>query len=191
MALTPSTMLDLGTIAPDFSLLEPSTQNKVSLSDFKGQPVLIAFICNHCPYVILLKEAFEQFTKDYHVQGLQVIAINSNDEQNYPADSPAKMIDDVNDYGYSFPYLFDETQEVATSYQAACTPDFFLFGSDHKLFYRGQFDGARPNSGIDVTGQDMRNAADLLLSNKVEPENQTPSVGCGIKWKPDKQIEYL
>ncbi len=183
-------MLDLGTQAPEFSLLEPSTQNKVSLSDFKDQPVLIAFICNHCPYVILLKEAFEQFAKDYQTQGLQVIAINSNDVDNYPADSPEKMIEDVKDYGYSFPYLFDETQEIATKYKAACTPDFFLFDAQHKLYYRGQFDSARPNSGIDVTGNDMRIAVDSLIAGNDAPEDQIPSVGCGIKWKMGNQPEY-
>ena len=183
-------MLDLGTQAPEFSLLEPLTQNKVSLSDFNGQVVLVAFICNHCPYVILLKEAFEQFAKDYQAQGLQVIAINANDIDNYPADSPEKMIEDVKNHGYSFPYLFDETQSVAAEYNAACTPDFFLFDAQHKLYYRGQFDSARPNSGVEVTGIDMRNAADNLLANKNSPAEQIPSVGCGIKWKPGNQPEY-
>ncbi|MEH6456619.1 MAG: thioredoxin family protein [Cocleimonas sp.] len=183
MSLTPSNMLALGTQASEFSLLEPSTQNQVSLSDFTGQPVLIAFICNHCPYVILLKEALEQFAKDYQTRGLQLIAINSNDVKNYPADSPDKMTEDVKNYGYSFPYLFDETQEVAAKYKAACTPDFFLFDANHKLYYRGQFDSARPNSGVGVTGVDMRNAAENLLEENEAPREQIPSVGCGIKWK--------
>lgn len=190
MALTPSTMLELGTQAPEFSLLEPLTQNNISLSDFSGKPVLIAFICNHCPYVILLKEAIEQFAKDYQAQGLQVIAINANDIENYPADSPAMMTEDAKNYGYSFPYLFDETQEIAAKYKAACTPDFFLFDSLHKLYYRGQFDSARPNSGVEVTGTDMRNAADKLLVAKDAPIEQIPSVGCGIKWKQGNQPEY-
>lgn len=190
MALTPSTMLDLGTQAPEFTLLEPSTQNQVSLTDFNDQPVLVAFICNHCPYVILLKDAFEQFAKDYRSKGLQVIAINANDVDNYPDDSPDKMIEDVNNYGYSFPYLFDESQTVAAKYKAACTPDFFLFDSQHKLYYRGQFDSARPNSGIDVTGIDMRNVADKLLAAVEAPIEQIPSVGCGIKWKQGNQPEY-
>lgn len=183
-------MLDLRTQAPEFSLLEPATQNTVSLSDFKGQAVLVAFICNHCPYVILLKEAFEQFNKDYQDQNIQVIAINSNDVKNYPADSPEKMIDDVKNFGYSFPYLFDETQEVAAKYQAACTPDFFLFDAQHTLYYRGQFDNARPNSTIEVTGSDMRNAVDSLLAGKDTPDEQIPSVGCGIKWKQGNQPDY-
>ncbi len=190
MALTPSTMLELGTKAPEFSLLEPLTQNLVSLSDFEEMPVLIAFICNHCPYVVLLKEAFEQFAKDYQAKGLQVIAINSNDIENYPADSPEKMIEDAKNYGYSFPYLFDETQEVAAKYKAACTPDFFLFDRQHTLYYRGQFDNARPNSGIMVTGNDMRNAANSLLVGEGIPTEQVPSVGCNIKWKQGCQPEY-
>lgn len=190
MALTPSTMLDLGTQAPEFTLFEPSSQNHVSLADFSNQPVLIAFICNHCPYVILLKDAFEQFTKDYKSKGLQVIAINANDVDNYPADSPDKMIEDVKSYGYSFPYLFDETQEVAANYKAACTPDFFLFDSQHKLYYRGQFDSARPNSGVAVTGVDMRNAANKLLATEEAPMEQIASVGCGIKWKQGNKPEY-
>lgn len=190
MALTPSTMLELGTQAPEFSLLEPLTRNIVSLSDFTETPILVAFICNHCPYVILLKEAFEQFAKDYRAAGLQVIAINSNDVSNYPADSPEKMIEDAKNYGYSFPYLFDETQEVAAKYKAACTPDFFLFDAQHKLYYRGQFDSARPGSGVDVTGKDMRKATDNLLAGKEILEDQIPSVGCGIKWKHGNQPEY-
>jgi len=190
MALTPSTMLELGTQAPEFSLLDPSTQNMVSLSDFNSQPVLVAFICNHCPYVILLKEAFEQFAKDYQTQGLQVIAINANDVENYPADSPAKMAEDVKKIGYSFPYLFDETQDIAARYKAACTPDFFLFDAQHKLYYRGQFDSARPNLGVNVTGIDMRNAADNLLAGKDAPNQQIPSVGCSIKWKQGNQPDY-
>lgn len=190
MALTPSTMLDLGTQAPNFSLLEPATQNKISLSDFNHQPILIAFICNHCPYVVMLKEALQQFAADYAAKELAVIAISSNDIENYPADSPEKMIEDVNHYGYSFPYLFDETQEVARAYRAACTPDFFLFDKQHKLYYRGQFDSARPTSDIDVTGLDMRNAADNLLVGNQAPLEQIPSVGCNIKWKRDNQPEY-
>lgn len=191
MALTPSTMLELGIKAPEFSLIEPLTQNIVSLSDFKGKPILVAFICNHCPYVVLLKDAFEQFTKKYQALGLNVIAINANDIENYPADSPERMIEDAKNYSYSFPYLFDETQQVATNYKAACTPDFFLFNSNHELYYRGQFDSARPNSGIEVTGNDMRKAVDDLLAGKDTPIDQTPSVGCGIKWKQGHQPEYF
>jgi len=190
MALTPSVMLALGTQAPDFSLLEPLTGNTVSLSDYKNQPVLIAFICNHCPYVILLKEAFERFANDYQKQGIKVIAINSNDVENYPQDSPEKMIEDVKEFNYSFPYLFDETQQTAQQYKAACTPDFFLFDNEHKLYYRGQFDSARPNSNIPVTGSDMKSAVDNLLNDLPSPIDQIPSVGCGIKWKQGNQPDY-
>ncbi len=190
MARTPSTMLELGTAAPDFSLIEPATNKVVSLSDYLGQPVLIAFICNHCPYVILIKEALTKFAWDYQEKGLQVIAINANDVANFPDDSPEKMIEDVNKLGYTFPYLYDETQQVAKQYQAACTPDFFMFDTEHKLYYRGQFDDARPNSGISVTGADMINAADNLLAGKPAPENQKASLGCSIKWKENNAPDY-
>ena len=188
MALTPSTMLDLNTQAPDFTLLEPLTGANVSLSTYQNIPVLIAFISNHCPYVILLKEALQQFASDY--DQIQLIAINSNDIEKYPADNPENMIIDVKNYRYSFPYLFDESQAVATAYKAACTPDFFLFDSQHKLYYRGQFDNARPNSGIKVTGSDIRNAVDRLLENTEAPEQQIPSIGCSIKWKEGNIPKY-
>lgn len=190
MALTPSTMLELGTQAIDFSLIEPATKNTVSLKDYIGQPVLIAFICNHCPYVILLKEALQRFSMDYDSRGLKVIAINANDTENYPADSPQKMIEDVQNFGYSFPYLFDETQQVASQYKAACTPDFFLFDAEHKLYYRGQFDNARPNSDIKASGEDIRAASDKLLARKEAPVEQIPSVGCNIKWKQGNEPSY-
>jgi len=190
MALTPSTMLDLGTQAPTFSLYEPLTNKHISLEDYKGKPVLIAFISNHCPYVILLKNALQTFAADYQPKGLEIIAINANDIEKYPADSPDKMIEDVHQYAYSFPYLFDESQSVATAYKAACTPDFFLFDAQHTLYYRGQFDNARPNSGIEVTGVDMRNAADRLLSGSSAPSEQIPSMGCSIKWKSGNTPEY-
>lgn len=190
MARTPSTMLELGTAAPEFSLTNPATGKHVSLSDFKGQPILIAFICNHCPYVILMKKEFTQFAKDYQEKGLQVVAINANDVANYPDDSPDKMVEDVNNFGYTFPYLYDETQETAHQYQAACTPDFFMFDAEHKLYYRGQFDDARPNTDIPVTGADMIVAADALLSGKPSPELQKASLGCNIKWKEGNEPNY-
>ena len=190
MALTPSTMLDLGTQAPDFTLPEPLTNKLISLKNYKDQAVLVAFISNHCPYVILLKEALQQFAEEYQDKGIALIAINANDIQKYPSDSPEKMVEDVKNYRYSFPYLFDETQTVATAYRAACTPDFFLFDAHHTLYYRGQFDGARPNSKIEVTGIDMRNAADRLLLGKKAPEQQTPSMGCSIKWKKGNAPDY-
>ncbi|MEE9326781.1 MAG: thioredoxin family protein [Cocleimonas sp.] len=190
MARTPSTMLELGTFAPNFSLINPVTQRHVSLEDFSGQPLLVAFISNHCPYVILIKEAFTQFAKDYQAKGLNVVAINANDVENYPDDSPEKMVDDANTYGYAFPYLFDESQQVAQHYQAACTPDFFMFDADHKLYYRGQFDNARPNSDTPVTGEDMISAASNLLAGEPAPETQLASLGCNIKWKAGNEPDY-
>jgi len=187
MARTPSNMLDLGTQAPDFSLLNPMTKEQVKLSDYSGKPVLLAFICNHCPYVILIKEVFAKLANDFQEKGIQVIAINSNDVENYPDDSPEKMIIDSKANNYKFPYLYDETQEVALQYQAACTPDLYLFDAEHKLYYRGQFDDARPNSDIPVTGADLKNAVDSLLAGKPSPENQKPSLGCNIKWKAEKE----
>ena len=190
MARTPSTMLELGTSAPDFDLLDPVTQKQVKLSDFKGQPLLVAFICNHCPYVIMIKEAFTAFAKEYQGKGLKVVAINANDVANYPDDSPEKMAEDSKTFGYTFPYLYDESQEVALQYQAACTPDFFMFDADHKLYYRGQFDSSRPNTDIEVTGEDMKNATDLLLLGKPSPEAQKASLGCNIKWKGGNEPSY-
>jgi peroxiredoxin len=190
MAATPSTMLELGTQAPDFSLIEPASGNMISLSDFKNEAVLVAFISNHCPYVILIKDALAQFARDYQDRGLKVIAINANDVENYPDDSPEKMVEDVEKYDYTFPYLFDESQQTATAYQAACTPDFFLFDANHKLYYRGQFDGARPNSGIPVTGEDIIKAAESLLAGEPQPVVQKQSMGCNIKWKAGNDPQY-
>jgi thiol-disulfide isomerase/thioredoxin len=189
MARTPSTMLDLGTKAPAFSLLEPATGNTVSLADFTDKPILVAFICNHCPYVIHIREAFAKFADEYQTKGLQVIAINANDVANYPDDSPEKMIEEVNNH-YRFPYLFDETQEVAKAYQAACTPDFFLFDAKHKLYYRGQFDDARPRNDESVTGNDMIAAANALLAGEQAPTEQKASLGCNIKWKAGNEPDY-
>ncbi len=192
MARTPSTMLELGTQAPEFTLIEPATGNTVSLNDFKGKPLLVAFICNHCPYVILIREAFAKFAKDYMAKGLQVIAINANDYANYPDDSPEKMIEEIKLAGYTFPYLLDETQQVARQNQAACTPDFFMFDADHKLYYRGQFDDARPKTdNTKVTGKDMIEAADALLAGEPAPEPQKASLGCNIKWKPGNEPDYF
>lgn len=183
MARTPSTMLALGTHAPDFSLPEPATSKTVALQDFQGKPLLVAFICNHCPYVIHIRAAFAALVKEYQAKGIAVVAINANDVANYPDDSPEKMIEEVKNAGYTFPYLYDESQQVAQSYQAACTPDFFLFDAQHKLYYRGQFDDARPRSEVPVTGKDMRSALDSLLAGQPAPENQLASLGCNIKWK--------
>lgn len=183
MTLTYSTMMELGTHAPDFSLPDPAGKTH-SLSDSSGaKALLVAFICNHCPYVIQLKQQFADFAQDYGTRGLAVVAINSNDADAYPADAPDKMRHDIDVFGYYFPYLIDESQDVARAYGAACTPDFYLFDADRKLVYRGQFDGARPGNGTPVTGVDMRVAVDAVLSGKDYTGPQTPSVGCSIKWK--------
>ena len=190
MARTPSTMLELGTQAPSFSLPEPATGETVCLEQFSGKPLLIAFICNHCPYVINLRTAFVEFTREYRAKGIEVIAINSNDVKNYPDDSPEKMAEDVAKYHYSFQYLFDETQATAKAYKAACTPDFFLFDAGHNLYYRGQFDDSRPSNDIPSGGVDMRIAVNALLEGKQFPDDQIASLGCNIKWKVGNEPDY-
>ncbi len=182
MARTPSTMVALGTSAPDFSL--PDTEgNTVTLADHAGQPLLVMFICNHCPFVIHLRSALADFGREYSEKGLSVVAINSNDAVTHPQDGPDHMRTERTKAGYVFPYLFDETQQVAHAYRATCTPDFFLYGADHTLAYRGQFDPSRPGSQTPVTGADLRAAADAVLAGVAPPEEQLPSVGCNIKWK--------
>ncbi len=190
MALTPSTMLELGTQAPSFELPEPATGNVVSLRDYAGAPVVVAFICNHCPYVKRIKEGLAAFARDYADRGLGFVAINANDVANYADDSPEKMIADVEQYNYEFPYLFDEEQTAAAAYMAACTPDFFLFDAGHKLAYRGQFDDARPNNEVPVTGADLRAAADAVLAGETPSEDQKASIGCNIKWKAGNEPAY-
>ena len=191
MALTPSTMLPLGTAAPDFKL--PDTGGKmVSLANFKGQPaLLVIFICNHCPYVIHLRAGLAQLARDYLPRNVGMAGISSNDTANYPADSPDKMKEEAKKAGYLFPYLYDETQAVAKSYRAACTPDIFLFDKNQRLVYRGQFDASRPNNGIPVTGNDLRAALDAVLAGKAVSEKQIPSIGCNIKWKAGNAPDYF
>ena len=191
MARTPSVMIDLGTQAPLFELPEPRTGDKVSLSAFEGKPVAVVFICNHCPYVKHIAEKMAEVAARFQANGGIFIAINSNDVANYPDDSPEKMIAMVEEYGFEFPYLFDETQEVAHAYQAACTPDFYLFDSGHKLYYRGQFHSARPHNDEPVTGADMEGAMVSLVSGKEAPEAQLASLGCNIKWKEGNEPEYF
>lgn len=191
MARTPSTMLELGTTAPDFTLPEPATGKTVGRQDFAGKPLLVAFICNHCPYVILIREAFAQLAQDYQAKGVAVVAINANDVANYPDDSPEKMVEEVQKYGYSFPYLFDDTQATAKAYQAACTPDLYLFDAEHKLYYRGQFDDARPSNGVAANGNDLRQALDALLAKQPAPAEQKASLGCNIKWKAGHEPDYF
>jgi peroxiredoxin len=183
MALTPSNMLPLGTAAPDFRL--PDTTGKpVSLADFKSASALaVVFICNHCPYVQHIRAGLAQFGREYQRRGAAVVAINANDVQNYPADSPEKMAEEVKTAGYTFPYLYDESQAVARAYRAACTPDIYLFDKNRKLVYRGQFDDSRPGNGLPVTGADLRAAVDAVLAGKPVAPRQVPSLGCNIKWK--------
>ena len=183
MALTPSTMLPLGTIAPQFKL--PDTEGHLlGLDDFpQAQGFLVMFISNHCPYVKHLKEHLAATTAKYMKQGIAVFAINSNDVKNYPEDSPEKMKKDKAQFHYPFPYLFDETQEVAKAYQAACTPDFFLFDRNKKLIYRGQYDDSRPGNRKPITGQNLIAAMEAALKNQSILEEQIPSIGCNIKWK--------
>lgn len=191
MALTPSTMLSLGTDALDFRLSDTNGKT-VSLADFKNAPaLLVMFVCNHCPYVKHLRQALAQLGRDYQPKGVGIVAINSNDVATYPADSPAKMKEEVQSAGYTFPYLFDETQAVAKAYRAACTPDIFLFDSRHKLVYRGQFDDSRPGNGRPVTGKDLRAALDAVLAGRPVPPEQTPSMGCNIKWKSGNAPDYF
>ncbi len=189
MALTPSTMLALGTQAPDFHL--PDTNgHMISLDDFNNAPaLLVMFICNHCPYVKHLRDALAAFGRDYQPRGLGIVAINSNDVRHYPADSPDKMVIEAREAGYTFPYLFDETQAVARAYRAACTPDFFLFDRERKLVYRGQFDDSRPRveRPLPVTGRDLRAATDAVLAGRPVASEQKPSLGCNIKWKPGNE----
>ncbi|HSR54442.1 MAG TPA: thioredoxin family protein [Acidobacteriota bacterium] len=192
MVKTPSTMLELGTPAPDFEL--PDTQGKLvsrdSFADRKG--LLVMFICNHCPFVKHIRQGLAQFAREYSEKGLGIVAINSNDVESHPGDRPEKMKEEKESMGYVFPYLFDASQMVAKAYKAACTPDFFLFDHDRKLVYRGQFDDSRPGmDDVPVTGQDLRLAADAVLSGQSVPQDQKPSIGCNIKWRPGMEPEYF
>ena len=184
MALTPSNMLPLGTKAPDFSLVDTKDDQIKSLNELKGDiGTLIMFICNHCPFVIHVNAQLVQLANDYKEKGIECIAISSNDVLNYPQDGPDKMKVHAKTNQYPFPYLYDETQAIAKAYDAACTPDFFLFNKDLKLVYAGQLDSSRPGNGVPVTGKDLRAAMDALISNSVINPNQKPSMGCNIKWK--------
>jgi peroxiredoxin len=191
MVMTPSTMLPLGTAAPDFSL--PSTDGKtIALSDFDGAPaLLVMFICNHCPFVKHIRSELARLGGDYQAKGVAVVGISSNDAAAYPDDSPEKMKAEAASAGYAFPYLFDESQSVAKAYQAACTPDFFLFDGSRKLVYRGQLDDSRPDNGIPVTGNDLRAALDAVLAGTAVSAEQKQSVGCNIKWRPGNEPAYF
>lgn len=191
MARTPSTMLELGTLAPDFSLPEPATGKMVSLGDFHGKPLVVVFICNHCPYVLHIAAKLGEIAAEYFEKGVQFVAINANDTSNYPDDAPDKMAAMSERFGLEFPYLFDETQVVARAYRAACTPDFYLFDADLRLFYRGQFDDSRPGNSEPVTGADLVDAIKALLANLAPLTAQKPSLGCNIKWKPGNEPDYF
>ena len=191
MVKTASTMQRLGSQAVDFSLVNVDGQT-VSLANFAdAKGLLVMFICNHCPFVKHVADEMAKLGHEYLPQGLAIVGINSNDTSKHPDDSPEQMIHEAELRGYPFPYLFDETQEVAQAYRAACTPDFFLYDANQKLVYRGQLDASRPGNGIPVTGEDLRAAIDTVLAGKMPPEKQTPSIGCNIKWKDGMAPEYF
>ena len=191
MARTPSTMLSLGTPAPQFSLPDTVSGETISFNNFANcKGLLVIFLCQHCPFVMHVKSELAKLGQDYIPKDLGIVAISSNDVANYPDDSPEKLKAMAEEHSFNFPVCYDETQEVAKTYQAACTPDFFLFDGDFKLVYRGQLDDSRPSLEIPVTGKDLRNAIDALLSNQPISEEQKPSLGCNIKWKPGNEPEY-
>lgn len=184
MALTESNEFLIGTKAPDFNLVNTIDDKFYGLNDLKGEKgTVIMFICNHCPFVIHVNEALVKMANTYQQKGINFIAISANDVENYPQDAPHLMKQLAQKENYPFPYLYDETQEVAKAYDAACTPDFYIFDADLKAIYHGQLDDSRPGNGKPITGNDIRNALDSLLNNKPILENQRPSMGCGIKWK--------
>jgi len=191
MVRTPSTMLPLGTTAPDFSL--PNVDGRiVSLADAAGSKgTIVMFICNHCPFVKHVADQLAALGRDVMPMGVGVVAISSNDVSTHPADSPEQMVHEAEDRGYPFPYLYDESQEVAKDYHAACTPDFFLFDAGKKLVYRGQLDASRPGNDIPVTGADLRAAIDAVLAGRPVATEQRPSLGCNIKWKPGNEPAYF
>jgi peroxiredoxin len=183
-------MLPLGTRAPDFRLTNVDGR-EVRLADFADAPALVVvFMCNHCPFVKHVAPELARLSTEYMARGVAVVGINSNDAAAYPADSPEQMVHEVEDRGYPFAYLYDETQEVAKAYRAACTPDFYVFDGERKLVYRGQLDSSRPDSGIPLTGGDLRAALDAVLAGRPVPAEQKPSIGCNIKWKPRNAPEY-
>jgi peroxiredoxin len=190
MVATPSTMLPLGTPAPDFQL--PDTSGRVvSRDDYADRPaLLVMFICNHCPYVRHVADEIARVGRDYQDRGVGIVAINSNDVVQQPGDDPVAMAEFAAERGFVFPYLYDESQAVAAAYHAACTPDFFLFDADRRLAYRGQLDGARPSNEVPIDGRDLRAAIDAVLAGEPVPEPQLPSLGCNIKWKPGQQPQY-
>ena len=191
MVAVNSTMLPLGSPLPEFKLADPPGR-MVGSSDFAGAPAtLVMFICNHCPYVKHIRVHLADVTGELIDRGVAVVGINSNDYEAYPDDSPDRMVREADELGYRFPYLVDETQEVAKAFRAACTPDFFLFDGDRKLAYRGQYDSSRPGNGIAVTGEELEAAVAAVLDGKPAPEEQRPSIGCNIKWRPGRAPDYF
>jgi peroxiredoxin len=191
MVNTPSTMLPLGTQAPDFSLTDAVSGKKMSRDDLSGNAMLVMFVCNHCPFVIHVRDGITRLARDYMDRGVAVVAINSNSIQTHPQDGPDHMKELAVELGWRFPFLFDETQDVAKAYHAACTPDFFVFDSERRLVYRGQLDDSRPTNGVPVTGKDLRAALDAVLAGDPVPSAQKPSIGCNIKWAPGKAPDYF
>lgn len=192
MALTESTMrLELGAPAPDFRLPDVVTGETISLETFAGKKALVVmFICRHCPYVVHVKEELARLGRDYAGQPVGIVAISSNDAASYPMDAPASLKQMAEELGFQFPYCYDESQETAKAYAAACTPDFYVFDEDRKLVYRGQLDDSRPGNGIPVTGRDLRAAIDAVLAGRPVSSKQKPSIGCNIKWKPGNAPRY-
>lgn len=192
MVLTPSTMISLGTKAIDFELLDVGTGKKVFLHSFKkARGLLIMFVCRHCPYVKHLEKELAQLGKDYAGADVGIVAISSNDAKNFSEDAPEKLKEMAQNLSFTFPFLYDESQAAAKSYQAACTPDFFLLDSDFKLVYRGQFDDSRPGNNLPVTGKHLRAALDDLIAGRTISNVQKPSLGCNIKWKPNSEPDYF
>ena len=187
MAAKTSRMVELGTKLPEFALRDAVSGGEVSSGGFVGRPVLVAFMCNHCPFVKHILESFAEFAREYGPKGLGIVAISPNDPKDYPEDAPDRMAEVARERRFTFPYLFDASQSVAKAFQAACTPDLFLFDRNHALAYRGQFDSSRPNNTMAVTGSDLRAAADAVLLGREVPGKQTPSVGCSIKWRPGNE----
>lgn len=192
MAVTPSTMLPLGTEAPSFRLPDAVDGRTVSLEDFRGgRALLVMFICNHCPFVVHVREELGNLARDYLEKGVGIVAINANSSKTHPQDGPERMRELAHEQGWAFPFLFDEEQAVAKAYRAACTPDFYLFDADMKLVYRGQLDDSRPGNGVPVTGKDLRAAIEALLEGGEIERDQKPSIGCNIKWSPGNAPEYF
>lgn len=190
MVKTASTMLPLGTTAPDFAL--PNTDGAIiSRAQFAGRPLCVIFMCNHCPFVVHIRSTLAQFAREYQQRGVAIVGISSNDVGSHPQDGPLQMQQEAQAAGYSFPYLYDQSQLVAIAYRAACTPDIFLFDADHALVYRGQFDASRPGNGVPVTGADLRAACDAVLSGQPVAAQQRPSIGCNIKWRAGAEPEYF